>query len=145
MGLPQPYAQSKPMSIEEVELDKPGERELLVQVKAASLCHSDLSTVNGDRPRPLPMVLGHEASGVVQEIGPGINDIKVGDHVGLVFAPSCGQCISCIEAPDAASRASRPTARANFNGGMRRAEQQGRLSPRRVSAFAEYCGQPARW
>ena len=90
MGLPQPYADSKPMTIEEVELDKPGEREVLVQIKAASLCHSDLSSVNGDRPRPMPMVLGHEASGVVQEIGPGVNDLKVGDHVALVFAPSCG-------------------------------------------------------
>jgi len=69
MGLPQPYADSKPMSIEQVELDKPGQREVLVQIKAASLCHSDLSTVNGDRPRQMPMVLGHEASGVVQEVG----------------------------------------------------------------------------
>ena len=71
MGLPQPYADSKPMSIEEVDLDKPGEREVLVQIKAASLCHSDLSSVNGDRPRPMPMILGHEASGIVQEVGPG--------------------------------------------------------------------------
>ena len=97
MGLPQPYADSKPMSIEEVELDKPGQREVLVQIKAASLCHSDLSTVNGDRPRQMPMVLGHEASGVVQEVGGGINDLKVGDHVALVFAPSCGQCLPCVE------------------------------------------------
>ena len=61
MGLPQPYADSKPMSIEEVELDKPGQREVLVQIKAASLRHSDLSTINADRPRQMPMVLGHEA------------------------------------------------------------------------------------
>ena len=87
MGLPQPYADSKPMSIEEVELDKPGQREVLVQIKAASLCHSDLSTVNGDRPRQMPMVLGHEASGVVQEIGGGISDLKVGDHVALDHRP----------------------------------------------------------
>ena len=85
MGLPQPYAQSKPMKIEEVELAPPGEREVLVQIKAASLCHSDLSTVNGDRPRQMPMVLGHEASGVVVECGPGITDIKPGDHVALVI------------------------------------------------------------
>jgi len=55
MGLPQPYATSKPLVIEEVDLDKPGERELLVQVKAAGLCHSDLSTINYDRPRHMPM------------------------------------------------------------------------------------------
>ena len=73
MGLPQPYADSKPMSIKEVELDKPRQREVLVQIKATNLCHSDLSTVNGDRPRQMPMVLGHEASGVVQEVGGGVH------------------------------------------------------------------------
>jgi alcohol dehydrogenase len=71
MGLAQPYAKSRPMAIEEVELDKPGEREVLVQIKAAGLCHSDLSTINGDRPRQMPMVLGHEAAGMVVECGPG--------------------------------------------------------------------------
>lgn len=142
MGLPQPYADSKPMHIEEVELDKPGEREVLVQIKAASLCHSDLSTVNGDRPRPLPMVLGHEASGVVQEIGPGVNDLNVGDHVALVFAPSCGQCMSCIEGHPGRCE---PGQQANgagklLNAGMR-LHQHGKDVYHHVgvSAFAEYC------
>ena len=142
MGLPQPYADSKPMTIEEVELDKPGEREVLVQIKAASLCHSDLSSVNGDRPRPMPMVLGHEASGVVQEIGPGVNDLKVGDHVALVFAPSCGQCISCIEGHPGRCE---PGQQANgagklLNGGMR-LHQHGKDVYHHVgvSAFAQYC------
>ena len=81
MGLPQPYAQSRPMSIEQVDVDPPGEREVLVKVKAAGLCHSDLSTVNADRPRPMPMVLGHEAAGEVVEIGPGVHDLQVADHV----------------------------------------------------------------
>jgi len=142
MGLPQPYANSKPMTIEEVELDKPGEREVLVQIKAASLCHSDLSSVNGDRPRPMPMVLGHEASGVVQEIGPGVNDLKVGDHVALVFAPSCGQCISCIEGHPGRCE---PGQQANgagklLNGGMR-LHQHGKDVYHHVgvSAFAQYC------
>src|SRR5574341_1151921 len=97
MGLPQLYAKSRPLVIEEIELDKPGERELLVQVKAAGLCHSDLSTINGDRPRQMPMVLGHEAAGVVVECGAGVHDLKPGDHVVLVFAPSCGECVSCRE------------------------------------------------
>jgi alcohol dehydrogenase len=95
MGLPQPYAQSRPMSIEEVDLAPPQQREVLVQVKAASLCHSDLSTVNADRPRQMPMVLGHEAAGIVAEVGPGITDLSVGDHVVMVFAPSCGECVAC--------------------------------------------------
>lgn len=142
MGLPQPYADTKPMSIEEVELDKPGEREVLVQINAASLCHSDLSTVNGDRPRQMPMVLGHEASGVVQEIGPGVNDLKVGDHVALVFAPSCGQCVSCIEGHPGRCE---PGQQANgagklLNGGMR-LHQHGKDVYHHVgvSAFAQYC------
>ena len=142
MGLPQPYADSKPMTIEEVELDKPGEREVLVQIKAASLCHSDLSTVNGDRPRQMPMVLGHEASGVVQEIGPGVNDLKAGDHVALVFAPSCGQCISCIDGHPGRCE---PGQQANgagklLNGGMR-LHQRGKVVYHHVgvSAFAQYC------
>ena len=96
-GLPQPYAQSKPLSIEQVELAPPGEREVLVRVKAAGLCHSDLSTINGDRPRQTPMVLGHEAAGEVVECGPGVHDLAPGDHVVMVFAPSCGECIACKE------------------------------------------------
>ena len=67
-GLPEPYASSRPLSIEEVELAPPGEREVLVQVKAAGLCHSDLSTINGNRPRQTPMVLGHEAAGITGDL-----------------------------------------------------------------------------
>lgn len=97
MGLPQPYAQSRPLRVEEVELAPPGEREVLVRMRAASLCHSDLSTINGNRPRPLPMVLGHEAAGEVVQCGPGVNDLQAGDHVVMVFAPSCGECVACKE------------------------------------------------
>src|SRR5262245_26455641 len=75
---PRPYKDSKPFAIEEVELEPPGEGEVLVRIKAAGLCHSDLSTVNGDRPRPMPMVLGHEAAGEVVELGPGVKDLAPG-------------------------------------------------------------------
>ena len=81
MGKPAPYAQSRPLSIEEVELDPPGAGEVLVRIRAAGLCHSDLSVINGDRPRPVPMALGHEAAGEVEEAGPGVTDLKPGDHV----------------------------------------------------------------
>ncbi len=66
MGRPAPYAESKPLQIEEIELDPPGRSEVLVRVRAAGLCHSDLSVIDGNRPRPLPMVLGHEAAGFVE-------------------------------------------------------------------------------
>ncbi|MFZ3212418.1 MAG: alcohol dehydrogenase catalytic domain-containing protein, partial [Terriglobales bacterium] len=90
MGVAPPYSQSKPLSIEEVDLEGPGQGEVLVRIGAAGLCHSDLSVINGDRPRPTPMVLGHEAAGTVEEIGAGVDDLKKGDHVVLVFVPSCG-------------------------------------------------------
>ena len=69
IGAKAPYAESKPLTIEEVELAPPGHGEVLVKIGAAGLCHSDLSVINGDRPRPMPMALGHEAAGVIEESG----------------------------------------------------------------------------
>ena len=85
MGAARPYADSRPLSLETVTLDPPGRDEVLVAIKAAGLCHSDLSVINGDRPRPLPMALGHEAAGVVAALGEGVTDLEVGDHVVMVF------------------------------------------------------------
>jgi alcohol dehydrogenase len=95
MGLPAPYAESRPLDIQELELDPPREGELLVKVGAAGLCHSDLSVIDGSRPRVMPMVLGHEAAGEVVEVGPGVGDFEVGDHVILAFVPACGGCEPC--------------------------------------------------
>lgn len=95
IGLPAPYAQSKPLSIEEVELAPPGPGEVLVRIHAAGLCHSDLSAINGDRPWPVPIVIGHEAAAEIVEVGPGVLDMKVGDHAVLIFRPSCGTCPDC--------------------------------------------------
>jgi alcohol dehydrogenase len=97
MGAAMPYAKSKPLSIDMVELNPPGPGEILVRMGAAGLCHSDLSVINGDRPRPTPMALGHEAAGVVEALGPGVDDLQKGDHVVLVFVPSCGHCGPCAE------------------------------------------------
>lgn len=95
MGLPMPYAQSRPLSVEEVELAGPGPGEILVKVRAAGLCHSDLSAINGDRPWPMPIVVGHEAAAEVVGLGSGVTDLAVGDHVVLIFRPNCGACMSC--------------------------------------------------
>lgn len=92
-----PFAQSRPLSIEEIELDPPGPEELLVRIGAAGLCHSDLSVINGNRPRQTPMVLGHEAAGTVVEVGAGIRDLAPGDRVVMTFQPSCGHCLPCAE------------------------------------------------
>lgn len=92
-----PYAQSHPLSVETLTLSDPGPGEVMVAIKAAGLCHSDLSVINGDRPRPLPMALGHEAAGVVEALGEGVTDLQIGDHVVMVFMPSCGHCNPCAE------------------------------------------------
>ena len=97
IGAPAPYAQSLPLRIREVELDPPGHGEVLIRIRAAGLCHSDLSVISGDRPRPVPMVLGHESAGEVVECGTGVTDLKAGDRVVLVFMPSCGCCMPCME------------------------------------------------
>jgi alcohol dehydrogenase len=97
MARPRPYANSRPLSIETVELAEPGAGEVLVKIAAAGVCHSDLSGINGDRPRPLPVALGHEAAGVVQGLGPGVHDLAVGDHVVMSFTPTCGVCEMCAE------------------------------------------------
>lgn len=94
-GASRPYTRSRPLSVVELELDRPGEGELLVRIVAAGVCHSDLSVVDGNRIRPLPMALGHEAAGMVEEVGPGVADVQPGDHVVLVFVPSCGSCPYC--------------------------------------------------
>ena len=90
-----PYSASRPLELEELELGGPRAGELLIRVEAASVCHSDVSVVDGSRVRPLPMALGHEAAGVVEEVGPGVRDVKPGDHVVLTFVPSCGTCPEC--------------------------------------------------
>jgi alcohol dehydrogenase len=97
MGARPPYAVSKPLRIVEVELDAPGRGEVLVRIAAAGLCHSDLSVINGDRPRPMPMALGHEAAGIVEAMGEDVTDLCPGDHVVMVFMPSCGHCVPCAE------------------------------------------------
>ncbi len=141
MGAPAPYAQSRPLKIEELELDSPGEGEVLIQIKAAGLCHSDLSVIEGTRPRPTPMALGHEAAGIVKQLGPGVKDLSIGDHVVLVFVPSCGHCVPCAEGRPALCE---PAAGSNVAGtlisGARRLKMAGRDVHHHlgVSAFADH-------
>ena len=78
MSAAQPYAVSKPLRVAELELDPPGRGEVLVRIAAAGLCHSDLSVINGDRPRPMPMALGHEAAGAVKARGDDVPDLVPG-------------------------------------------------------------------
>lgn len=85
----------KPLVIEEIELDPPKAGEALIKMVATGVCHSDIHYFTGDVPRELPIILGHEGAGVVQEVGPGVTRVKPGDHVVLTFLPSCGKCRWC--------------------------------------------------
>ena len=141
-----PYATSQPLTLETLQLDPPGPGEVLVRIKAAGLCHSDLSVINGNRPRPMPMALGHEAAGIVEEVGPvegaGRSDLEPGDHVVFVFVPSCGHCEPCTVGRPALCE---PGAAANGAGtllsGARRLRRSDGTAVNHhlgVSAFADY-------
>ncbi|HEY9539091.1 MAG TPA: zinc-dependent alcohol dehydrogenase family protein [Kiloniellaceae bacterium] len=141
VGRSRPYAESRPLVVETLEVDPPGEGEVLVRIGAAGLCHSDLSVMNGDRPRPVPMALGHEAAGEVVEIGRGVDDLLPGDHVVMIFVPSCGHCLPCTEGRPALCE---PGARSNGAGTLLSGERRLRLEGRAVhhhmgvSAFAQH-------
>ena len=91
-----PFSESRPLRIETLEAEGPGEHEVLVRIRAASLCRSDLSVITGVRAWPMPIVPGHEASGVVEEIGAGVTGLAPGDQVVLVYQPTCGHCPCCV-------------------------------------------------
>jgi alcohol dehydrogenase len=136
-----PYAQSRPLRIEELDLAPPGRDEVLVRIRAAGLCHSDLSVIDGNRPRPVPMVLGHEAAGEVVETGEGVDDLKPGDRVVMVFVPSCGHCAPCAEGrPALCEPGNAANGRGEMLGGGRRLSVDGQPVHHHigVSAFAEH-------
>jgi alcohol dehydrogenase len=141
IGVPGPYAQTRPLEITEVELDPPGFGEVLIKIKVAGFCHSDLSVINGDRPRGVPMVLGHESSAEVVRVGPGVSDLHPGDHVVMVFVPSCGCCTPCMEGRPALCE---PGAAANTLGTLLSGERRLHIGDEYlnhhigVSCFADY-------
>lgn len=91
-----PYADEQPLRLAEVDLAEPGPDELLVKIEAAGLCHSDLSVINGDRPRRMPMAIGHEAVATVLRTGDAAAaHYAPGDRVVLSFLPLCGHCTAC--------------------------------------------------
>ena len=91
------WSQGDPLSVEEVELSPPGPGEVLVEVKAAGVCHSDLHPARGDWKMRTPVVLGHEGAGIVRETGAGVTTLEPGDHIVFCWTPACGQCPSCAD------------------------------------------------
>ena len=140
-GLPAPYEQSKPFRIEEVDLEGPGDGEVLVEVRAGGLCHSDLSQVAGLRKRKLPVVGGHEGAGIVREIGRGVTGLKAGDHVVMTVANGCGHCRSCVDSrPALCDTASASRSEGTLANGRRKLSRNGQQMYHYsgVSSFAQY-------
>lgn len=95
IGLERPYAESTPLKIQELTVQDPGPDEVLIRIRAAGLCHSDLSVVDGNRVRPTPLLLGHEASGIVEAVGNDVSDLSPGQQVTTVFLARCEECPNC--------------------------------------------------
>ena len=140
-GLPRPYCESKPLQIEEVELDGPKRGEVLVQIKAVGLCHSDLVAINGERGKPMPIVIGHEAAGIVVELGEGVQGFDKGDHVVPTYVASCGHCEMCaVGRPALCEPATMTNADAVLWDGTTRLHKNGQRIHHHsgVAGFAEY-------
>jgi alcohol dehydrogenase len=139
IGAVAPYAGSRPLEVAELDLEGPGPGELLVQIHAAGVCHSDLSVVNGSRVRPVPMALGHECAGVVLESR--ADDVSPGDHVILTFVPRCGHCVGCKAGrPALCAEAARANGAGELLRGGRRLSRDGVPVNHHlgVSAFADH-------
>ncbi len=141
IGAERPFADSRPLELVELELDAPGPGELLLRIEAAGLCHSDLSVVDGARPRPVPMLLGHEAAGIVEAVGEGVDDVAVGDRVVTTFLPRCGECAACAtDGRLPCERGSASNGAGELLGGGRRLHEDGHDVHHHlgVSAFATH-------
>jgi alcohol dehydrogenase len=140
-GLPAPYVDSRPFRIEQVDLEPPGPGEVLVEVRAAGLCHSDLSQVAGLRKRRLPTVGGHEGAGIVVEVGQGVTSVKPGDRVVMTVVTGCGHCRTCYtNRPALCQSVTLPRTQGLLATGARRLSVRGEplYHYSGVSAFAQY-------
>jgi S-(hydroxymethyl)glutathione dehydrogenase/alcohol dehydrogenase len=133
------FEAGQPLVVQEVDLEEPRAGEVLVRVAAAGVCHSDLHYMKGEWAIPKPAVLGHEGSGIVERVGPGVTRVKPGDHCVLIFRPNCGTCYYCTIGRPAlcTGRASAPGTM--FDGTTRfTLDGQPVSHLARVACFAEY-------
>ena len=137
------YAVGEPMRLEETRLAEPRAGEVLVRVQAAGVCHSDLHYLTGDLTCRLPVVLGHEGTGIVEQTGTEVPGLEPGDAVVLMWRPRCGQCEFCLAGrPALCSAIKVPVATGGLlDGTSRLSRQDGRPVHHflGVSCFAEYC------
>src|SRR5262249_38302278 len=101
--------QKKPLVIEDIQIDKPGPREVLVKTAASGVCHSDLHFVDAHYPAQVPVILGHEAAGIVEAVGSDVTYVKKGDHVVSILSPFCGECEFCLSGNMALCTLANPT------------------------------------
>src|SRR5436309_8717448 len=136
---------NKPLQILDLEQEGPKAGEVRVQVKAAGVCMSDWHIMNGDWPLPLPMVLGHEAAGIVAELGPGVTNVKKGDHVIFSFRPHCGHCRYCSRGRTVLCSGHNDTPRWRMHDGTARVKLNGEPVNQmaRIGTFSEYVVCPA--
>jgi len=135
------YEANQPVVVEEIELDEPKSREVLVKMAATGVCHSDLSAVRGVIHYEEPTVLGHEGAGTIVEVGPDVTSVKPGQHVMLAFIAPCGRCFQCSNGrPSICDRHWRDTPRgALFDGTRRFSKDETRyMHFSRVAAMSEY-------
>ena len=140
-GKEHPFTESNPLVVEDVDLESPGDDEVLIRTGAAGLCHSDLSMIRGVMERKVPMVPGHEAAGVVEEVGEDVTQCKPGDHVVMSFVPMCGECEYCATGrPNLCSTAFNARATGALVNGHRRLSLNGEPlhHTNGVSCYAEY-------
>ncbi|MFD1721609.1 zinc-binding dehydrogenase [Amnibacterium endophyticum] len=133
-------AVGEPLAVEELQLDPPGPGEIRVRIEAAGVCHSDLHYLSGDLPARLPIVVGHEGAGIVEELGDGVDRFAVGDRVALLWRPRCGECDACVRGNPALCRVGRVFAETNglFDGTTRLHDGEERVHHLMgVSCFAE--------
>ncbi|WP_067724495.1 alcohol dehydrogenase catalytic domain-containing protein [Oceanobacillus damuensis] len=137
----QPFKESEPLLIKEVDISKPGKREVMIKVMAAGLCQSDVSVIKGYIDRPRPMIIGHEAAGIVYEVGEDVRDFKPGDKVVTTFVPSCGKCLPCSEGRPALCELGVESNKKGelFEGGTRFSDDNHHIYTHvGVSAFSQY-------
>jgi S-(hydroxymethyl)glutathione dehydrogenase/alcohol dehydrogenase len=136
---------NKPLQILDLEQEGPRAAEVRVQVKAAGVCMSDWHIMNGDWPLPLPMVLGHEAAGIVVELGPGVSNVKRGDHVIFSFRPHCGHCRYCSTGRTVLCSGHNDSPRWRMHDGSARLQLNGEAVNQmaRIGTFSQYVVCPA--
>lgn len=134
------WAKGEPLEVTEIDVADPKQGEVAVEISAAGICHSDLSMIAGKIGQPLPAVPGHEATGIVRAVGPGVTSVEEGDHVVFVYRPYCGRCFQCVRGrPTLCPGAARMRVTGTLEDGTSRLSHKGTelFHFSGVSAFAE--------